>query len=249
MQQERMSQMMAQIRNFTEQSEFLVRCERIVRSWIREQLWSDPRSQSTLYCSESQDHASLRFWIAAWYKEFYGYFRKRFWTTTCSRRTILYNLQQFKELASSSPDLILQELQRDRRVKWKENRWIRQSFYHTSKVEVECWIILVELILTVVWLIIRDFRFRNCTWWNFLTLWNFKAGKSTSRLKFGPKQHILISHCTGSKKLRWQSQLTNLRHRDRLQGETISPTSICLMRWLRLHWKDFSTSTFTFAKE
>ena len=31
------------------------------------------------------------------HKIFYGYFRKRFWTTTCWRRTILYILQQFKE--------------------------------------------------------------------------------------------------------------------------------------------------------
>ena len=34
--------------------------------------------------------------------------------------------------------------------------------------------------------------------------------KSTSRLKFVQKQHVLISQCTGSKKLRLQSQLTIL---------------------------------------
>ena len=61
-------------------------------------------------------------------------------------------------------------------------------------------------------------------------------------------QQILISQCNGSKKLRWQSQLTNSWHRDRLQGEEISPTTICLMRWLRLHWKDFSTSMFSSEK-
>ena len=101
-------------------------------------------------------------------------------------------------------DLTLQELQRERRVKWKENRSIRQSLTTLPK----CWIILVELILSVVWLIIRDFRFRNCIWEHFLTLWSFKAGKSTSRLKFVRKQHIVISQCTGSKKLRSQSQVT-----------------------------------------
>ena len=63
---------------FTEQSTFLVRCERILRSWNSEQRWGNPRSQSTLYCSESLDHAVLRFWIAAWHTEYYGYFRKRF---------------------------------------------------------------------------------------------------------------------------------------------------------------------------
>ena len=82
---------------FTEQSEFLVRCERILWSWIREQLWSDPRSSSNFYDSESQDLAALRFWVAAKYTEWYGFHGKRFWTTTCSRRTILHNFQQFKE--------------------------------------------------------------------------------------------------------------------------------------------------------
>ena len=91
-------------------------------------------------------------------------------------------------------DLILKELHKGRRVKWKENRWTRRSLHHISKVEVVCWIVLVDLILTVVWWIIRDFRFRNCIWENFLTLWNFKAGKSTSRLKFVRKDQILISH-------------------------------------------------------
>ena len=68
-----------------------------LRSWTREQLWSDPLSQSTPFYSESQNHASLRFWIAAWYRELYVYFRKRFWTSIGSRRTILHNLRQFQE--------------------------------------------------------------------------------------------------------------------------------------------------------
>ena len=129
--------------------------------------------------SGSSSVATPRFCIAAWYSEYYWCIRKRFWTTICSRRTILYNFQQFKEFG----DLILKELQRDRRVKWKESRWIRQSLYHITQEEVACWTILVKLILTVVWLIIRDFQFRNCIWEHFLTPWNFKAGKSTSRLK------------------------------------------------------------------
>ena len=43
-----------------------------------EQLLSDPRSQSTLEHSESQNRALPRFWIAARYIECYGYCRKRF---------------------------------------------------------------------------------------------------------------------------------------------------------------------------
>ena len=41
--------------------------------------------------------------------------------------------------------------------------------------------------------------------------WNFKAGKSSSRLKYVRNQQILISQCIGSKKLRQQDELTNLR--------------------------------------
>ena len=36
----------------------------------------------------------------------------------------------------------------------------------------------------------------------FLTLGNFIAGKSTSKLKYVQRQHILILQCIGSKKLR-----------------------------------------------
>ena len=42
----------------------------------------------------------------------------------------------------------------------------------------------VEFILTVVWWIIREFRLRIGKWDNFLTLWTFKAGKSSSRFRF-----------------------------------------------------------------
>ena len=81
----------------TASRKFHVRCKRILWSWIREQLWSDPRSLSNFYDSEFHDFAALRFWIAAKHTELYGYHGKRFWTTICSRRTIFYNLQQFKE--------------------------------------------------------------------------------------------------------------------------------------------------------
>ena len=52
--------------------------EFFLRSWDSEHLWSDPRSQSTLYFSDSQNHPLPRFWIAAQYTEFNGTFRKRF---------------------------------------------------------------------------------------------------------------------------------------------------------------------------
>ena len=91
------SQLMAQIRELENKVQFLVWRARILRSWVREQLCSDPRSRSSFYDSESRDLAALRFWIAAKYTELHKYYGRRFWTTTCSRRTILYDSQQFKE--------------------------------------------------------------------------------------------------------------------------------------------------------
>ena len=48
----------------------------------------------------------------------------------------------------------------------------------------------------------ENFRWRRCILENFLPLWNFKAEKSTSRMKYVPEQRIFISLCCGSKKLR-----------------------------------------------
>ena len=80
----------------TGKSEFLVWCERISWSWNYGQHWSVPRYQSTLNKSELQNCASPRFWIAAWNTQYDGYLR-RFWTTTCSRRTTSKYLEKIKE--------------------------------------------------------------------------------------------------------------------------------------------------------
>ena len=79
--------------------------------------------------------------------------------------------------------------------------------------------------------------------WNlgkFLDSMNFKAGRSTSELRFVYGQQIFRSLCSGSKKLTLLNQLTNLWHRDRLRGNMIFLTSICLMQWLRQPWKSFT---------
>ena len=52
---------------------------------------------------------------------------------------------------------------------------------------------MVELILTVVSWIIRDFLLRIGILENVLTPWNFKAGRSTSELRFVYEQPILRS--------------------------------------------------------
>ena len=100
-------------------------------------------------------------------------------------------------------------------------------------------VLLKELTLTMVWWITRDFRSRNCILENPRTRWNFKDGNSISRLNYVQIQQFLTSLCTGSKKLKKQSQWTILWHRDRLQGQQMSSTTICLMRWLRLQWGSF----------
>ena len=57
---------------------------------------------------------------------------------------------------------------------------------------------------------------------------DFQSWKVNFKTEVGANQRFLTSQCTGSKKLRLQSQLTILWHRERLWGETISPTTICL---------------------
>ena len=94
------SQLLTRIQDWQNKANSFFRCERILRSCNSEYLWSEPRSQSTLYHSKPQDFALPRFWIAARHTENYGYFRKRLWTTACSRRTNLYSLQQSKEFGN-----------------------------------------------------------------------------------------------------------------------------------------------------
>ena len=156
-----------------------------------EQLWSDQRSQSALFFAESQNHALPRFWIAAWYTEYWGYFRKRFWTTTCSRRTNLYSLQQFKEFGI--------------RKNKATRKWIETK---TEELVNTCttlpkWRILNHTGETYSHSGVVDFtRFSISE----LHLGKFpdsmEVGKSTSRLKYVRNQQILISQCTGSKMLR-----------------------------------------------
>ena len=154
-----------------------------------------------------------------------------FWTMTCSRRTTLCNLPHLKDFGIFSSGI--------------GNCWMHVFNHTTSQVEVVCPIILVELILTVVWWIIGEFSLWNGILENSLTLWNFKAGKSTSELGFVYDQPILRSLCSGSKKLRLPHQLTILWHRDRLEGSLIFLISICFMRWLRQPWRSISARSQT----
>ena len=154
---------------FTEQSKFLVRCKSIIRTWIREQLWSDPRSWSSHFhfrvpepCRAAILDCRVKHWTVRVFQETF------LWTMTRSRRTTLCNLPHLKDFGIFSSGI--------------GNCWIHVFNHTTSKVEVVCPIILVELILTGVWWIVGEFSLRNGILETSLPLWNFKAGKSTSQL-------------------------------------------------------------------
>ena len=56
-----------------------------------------------------------------------------------------------------------------------------------------------------------------------MTLWNFKVGKSTSRMRNVQEQSILRSQCTGSKKLRLQKSTDELVTSRSIVGRTDFP--------------------------
>ena len=176
----------------TEQNKVLVRRQSILRSWIKEQLWSDPRTWPYLNYSESQCLAALRLWIAAWYTKWCGCYRKRFLNDHLPKKDCpppSSTIQRIWHPPLREWDLILPEQQGKARVKWNENRWIRQFLHLTSKEGLECWIILVELILTMVWWIKREFLFEMEPW-KISWLW---ISKLESQL-----QHWGLSKISGS---------------------------------------------------
>ena len=112
------------------------------------------------------DHA-LRFWIAAWYMESYWYFRKRFLNNYLLEKDnpkLSSKIQSMRHPLLADWDQHLQNIPWCQRWKWDENLRAYPYMYHASKVEVESLITLVELILTVVWWIMRDFQTRKRIW-------------------------------------------------------------------------------------
>ena len=95
-----------------------------------------PTFSVKLCYSEVQNHALPRFWIAAQHTEYYGYFRKRIWKTTCSRRTTLHSLQQFQEFGiifsrTQGPD-----------AEWiseKSESEMRRELQHSSILVLRFW--------------------------------------------------------------------------------------------------------------
>ena len=96
--------------------------------------------------------------------------------------------------------LVVEWNQNLQNIRWQQDRRgdlsnktypIRETF---STVEMEFHVMLVELMLTVVWWSTRDFQSRRCILENSQTLWNFKAGKPTSRLKFAQKRTDFLNY-------------------------------------------------------
>ena len=160
----------------TDQSKFLVRCKRILRSWIREQLWSDTRSWSNFYGSEFQDLAAAILDC----REIHGIIRV-LWETSLNDHLFKKDcplqsstIQRVLHLLLRDWDLILPIQQGKERMEWKENRWIHRFDHCTSKGEVACFPIQVELVLTMVWMVIQELLLQNWILENFLNPWNFK---------------------------------------------------------------------------
>ena len=117
-------------------------------------------------------------------------------------------------------------------------------FNTISKVEVVCWIKLVEPILTLVWWIIREFRFRKCI---LEISWLCGISKLESQLQeWGMYKNSRPSEHYALHKRSWDSKINrrSLWHRNRLWGVLIFLTSM-----LRLHSKSFSTRRYTSGKE
>ena len=94
---------MHQERNPTTESQLLAQIQDLqnkVNSLSDAREIYDPETASSsgaTHVSESQVHVLPRFWIAARCTEYCGYLRKRYWTSTYSRRTNLCSLRKFKE--------------------------------------------------------------------------------------------------------------------------------------------------------
>ena len=64
-----------------------------------------------------------------------------------------------------------------------------------------------------------------------LTLWNFKAGISTSEKKLVEEQRIRRSQCNGPKKVEIAKSIDEFMTSRPIGGELISLSSMCLMRY------------------
>ena len=153
-----------------------------LRSWIREQLWATHVPDQTFTILSSRTLLRCESGLPRNTQNCTGIMGNVFWTTTCSRRTTLYSLQQFKEFGIFVSGFETWNYRNSKETQRNERESLNSPTPSPHfQVDVECWIILLELILTVVWWIIREFLRRNGIFENFLTLWIVQSWKINFR--------------------------------------------------------------------
>ena len=145
---------------------------------------------------------------------------------------IFHNSNNLASILSGFWGLILSETDSKERYE-KGNRWIRRFFHFTSKVEVACWIILVEHILTLVWWIIREFLLRNGILEISLTLWNFQSWKLNFRTEVCMQTAELQVTMLWIKEVEVAKSIDELVTSRSITGQHDFLFSIWLMRGLR----------------
>ena len=158
-------------------------------------------SPRTMPCRDS----GLPHTTPAHHTEHHGYIRKRFWTATCSRRTTLCILQQFKEFG-----ILFSRIGTRYWRKYKEaGEWneTRTATFVDTFATLPKWRWIVE---SYWWNLFSQW----CDWLSEVSEFGNPSGKISSpygipklesqlsRLKCVLNQQILISQCNGSKKLR-----------------------------------------------
>ena len=108
---------------------------------------------------------------------------KSFWSTPCSRRAILHNLQNSKNLTSSPqkfrPDTVESARNKNSQMSRESLNTTVPSPKWTWYVESPCW----NLFPTRYDGLTENSFYGIQSWRIFLTLWNFKPGKSTQKLR------------------------------------------------------------------
>ena len=180
---------MQQQRNPTTVSQMMAKIQELqnkVNSLSDAREFYDPESGSSSGTTHVPDQTStvlssrtlpLRFWIAAKYTELYGYYGRRLWTTTFSRRTILYNLPQFKGFCIffSGIETWYHRYSKEKR-EWNEKRIVEYTDSITVLPKQKWHVFPYRWNLFSQWfgLLSKSFYCRIESWKNFLNLWNFK---------------------------------------------------------------------------
>ena len=200
------SQLLTQNQELLNKSAFLVSCERILQSWNSEQFWSDPRSQSALYSSSLRTMPCRDSGLPHDPLNIVGTSGNVFERLPAREGRTSALFENSKNLASSAhemrPDISGNTMVLEREMRREpQNSSIPVPRFqsgggilnHTGGTCFHGGMNWLHEISNLV---------GNASRKVSRLFWNFKSGKSTSRLKYVRNQQILTSQCTGSKKLK-----------------------------------------------